>query len=461
MAYSELIKNFSRIRAYLRSFYVHGFRHRDEYTAKSARSYDNERRRIESWLGDYMSFGQDDGGRRVFLSVDSRAIPENPLYRAFRTKSFTDRDIMLHFHLLDILNHRNFTEGGEVLSITRGLSITEIMDRLSDRLADFEEDAMPDESTVRKKLREYSDLGLINVEKRGREKIYVLSRDSINLDSWDAAAAFFSETAPLGVIGSFLQDRMKEKFRKFRFKHHYILNALDSEILFTLFSVIRESRQVTLTLSRQKVTVLPLRIYIGTQTGRQYLLACSAGAFTEKSGKKIRQSSQQGSLSEIQNKTGPQLRPESQVNIRFAFYRTDLIDSIKTGEKTQVPDSLPRQLEDFCSHVWGVAGSNSLPLQHIEMTVFAGPDEGHIAQRLEREKRCGTVEKLNDSHWRFSADIYDALEILPWLRTFTGRITDLQCTDRRVTDRFRKDFASLAAMYGVNGLEGDENDAIS
>ena len=254
---------------------------------------------------------------------------------------------------------------------------------------------------------------------------------------------------------------MKEKFRKFRFKHHYILNALDSEILFTLFSAIRESRQVTLALSGQKVTVLPLRIYIGTQTGRQYLLACSAGAFTEKSGKKIRQSSQQGSLSEIQSKTGPQLRPESQVNIRFAFYRTDLIDSIKTGEKTQVPDSLPRQLEDFCSHVWGVAGSNSLPLQHIEMTVFAGPDEGHIAQRLEREKRCGTVEKLDDSHWRFSADIYDALEILPWLRTFTGRITDLQCTDRRVTDRFRKDFASLAAMYGVNGLEGDENDAIS
>ena len=77
MAYSELIKNFGRIRAYLRSFYVHGFRHRDEYTAKSARSYDNERRRIESWLGDYMSFGQDESGRRVFLSVDSRAIPEN------------------------------------------------------------------------------------------------------------------------------------------------------------------------------------------------------------------------------------------------------------------------------------------------------------------------------------------------------------------------------------------------
>ena len=42
MAYSELIKNFSRIRVYLRSFYVYGFRHRNEFTQKSARSYDND-----------------------------------------------------------------------------------------------------------------------------------------------------------------------------------------------------------------------------------------------------------------------------------------------------------------------------------------------------------------------------------------------------------------------------------
>ena len=80
MPYSELIKNFSRIREYMRQFYVYGFRRRDEYTKRSPRSYDNERRRIESWLGDYMSFRQNSDGRQVFLSVDSRAIPVNPLY---------------------------------------------------------------------------------------------------------------------------------------------------------------------------------------------------------------------------------------------------------------------------------------------------------------------------------------------------------------------------------------------
>ena len=48
MAYSELIKSFEKIRGYMRDFYVYGFKSREQYDRKSARSYDNERRRIES-----------------------------------------------------------------------------------------------------------------------------------------------------------------------------------------------------------------------------------------------------------------------------------------------------------------------------------------------------------------------------------------------------------------------------
>ena len=38
MAYSELIKDFKRIRAYLRDFYVYGFKVRSEFLEKSSRS---------------------------------------------------------------------------------------------------------------------------------------------------------------------------------------------------------------------------------------------------------------------------------------------------------------------------------------------------------------------------------------------------------------------------------------
>ena len=35
MAYSELIKNFDRIRDYMRQFYVYGFKSRNKYDKKS------------------------------------------------------------------------------------------------------------------------------------------------------------------------------------------------------------------------------------------------------------------------------------------------------------------------------------------------------------------------------------------------------------------------------------------
>ncbi len=102
--YSELIKRFDKIRDYMRDFYVYGFMSREDFKQKkSLRSYDNEKRRIESYLSDYMSFRVDEKGKAVFLSVDSSDISENPLYRAFKAKSFTKNDITLNFILLDIL----------------------------------------------------------------------------------------------------------------------------------------------------------------------------------------------------------------------------------------------------------------------------------------------------------------------------------------------------------------------
>ena len=93
MAYSELIKNFDNIRSYMKEFFIYGFKTREEYDKKSARSYDNERRRIQSYLGDFVSFRQTSSGKNMFISLDGRSVTHNPLYRAFKAKSFTNKDI--------------------------------------------------------------------------------------------------------------------------------------------------------------------------------------------------------------------------------------------------------------------------------------------------------------------------------------------------------------------------------
>ena len=72
MAYSELIKNLDTLRTYIRSFYIYGFKTRNQFFGKSPRTYDGEKRRLENYLDGYMTFRPDENGKVTFLSIDSR-----------------------------------------------------------------------------------------------------------------------------------------------------------------------------------------------------------------------------------------------------------------------------------------------------------------------------------------------------------------------------------------------------
>ena len=90
-----------------------------------------------------MQFRQTPEGKNVFISIDSRLSNHNPLYKAWKTKSFTDGDITLHFIVMDILS-----EGQE-------LSLGDIAYQVDEYLAVFGHARVFDASTIRKKLNEY------------------------------------------------------------------------------------------------------------------------------------------------------------------------------------------------------------------------------------------------------------------------------------------------------------------
>lgn len=413
MAYSELVKNFNRIRDYMREFYIYGFKSREEYTRKSARSYDDERRRIESWLGDYMGFRQNAGGKNVFISIDSRAASHNPLYKAWKTKSFTDGDITLHFILMDIF-----------ASAQKALSLTEITEQIDEYLSVFPEPKTFDVSTVRKKLNEYISEGIVLGEKQGKSMYYSWTMEKCDLDR--DILDFFSEIAPCGVIGSFLLDQVKEQDSHFSFKHHYITSAMDSEILCSVFMAIREKRSVILeTYNRHKERVseshvVPLRVMVSAQSGRQYLMAYA-----------------------------PRFR-------RILSFRTDHIASVKIGEVSERFDQMRQKLDEMQKHMWGVSTQNRWGnrMEHVEFTIRYGAGEKHIPKRLEREKRCGTVIHLDENTSRFTADVYDASELIPWIRTFICRITEIHISNEKLEEQFLED---IKAMYALYGLEDGEN----
>ena len=415
-SYSELIKNFERIRSYMREFYIYGFKSREEYSKKSTRSYDDERRRIESWLGNYMSFIRTSEGKNMFISIDSRSIHHNPFYNAWKAKSFTDGDITLHFIILDIL-----------YSPSIKYTLSEIMEQIDEKyLSDFKEPMVFDESTVRKKLKEYCENGIVAMEKVGR-KAYYHRMETIDLSDFTDAIHYFSEVAPCGVVGSFILDKVNTDSNIFTFKHHYITGAIDMGVLASLFTAMREKRIITVTnLSRRKDIpkqnrIIPLRVFISVQGGRQHLFAY---------------------LPEFNS---------------FQTYRIDYLSNVKLEEVTPRFDELRAQLDKMQTKMWGVSAKRNKwddeITEHVEFIVEINDDEQYIINRLYREKRVGTIEKLDEHTYKFSADIYDTSEIVPWIRTFICRIKHLELSNKELEKQFRKDLEAMYQMYGIGKEE--------
>ena len=107
--------------------------------------------------------------------------------------------------------------------------------------------------------------------------------------------------------------------------------------------------------------------------------------------------------------------------------------------------------DKFRENLWGVSTGVGHSLDHLEMTVRVLPGEEFIIDRLEREKRCGSVAAVDERTYKYVADVYDASEMLPWLRTFIGRVVSLECSSEYVRQRFYEDLDAMRALYGGDG----------
>ncbi len=409
MAYSELIKNFSHIREYMRRFYVYGFKSRSDFGGKSLRSYDDEKRRIESWLGNYMSFTRDENGKNMFISIDSRQVRHNPLFKAMKAASFTDKDITLHFIIFDILD----CPGTK-------LSLAQIARRIDGYLAGFENPITFDESTLRKKLKEYINLGIIKTEKQGKTLLYFRS-ETFDLQGLEDVTDFFSEVMPCGVIGSYISDRQVKHSGIFSFKHHYITRAMDSIVMYKILAAITQRQKIAIEYTagsdrykniHQPLT--PIKIYISASNGRQYLMAGSD-------------------------------------NGNISAFRLDHIKDIRPLGLSCCFDRLAEKFSGMSQYIWGANVRNDNVLESVRFTVYFSDKEEHIYNRLLREKRCGTVTRIDQNHAEFTAGVYDSREMVPWIRSFICRIDSIEFSNKELEKSFKQDLQDMYTLYGLEG----------
>ncbi len=419
--FSELIKNFEKTRDYVRDFFIYGFKVRSDFDRKSARTYDDEKRRVESWLDGFLRYDDSVRGRQVSISVDSGHVPENPLYKAFYSKSFTDNDIRLHFLIQDVLYNG------------AALTLREIVDEIDCRCG-----MLFDEQTVRNKLKEYISEGIILSEKRGKAAYFSLSPDRADeffneFDGLADAVKFFSETGEFGVVGNSILKSAGAENDLFFMKHNYIVHTLEDAVLYDILEAIEQKRTLSLrTFSAKNRSkkesenlVVPMRISASVQTGRRYLVAYIP----------------------LYN--------------RFNAFRLDYIRAVKSGGTFAGFD---RIYEKYCHNeerCFGVSfgerreNGNVAPLV---ITVKIGGGEEYILNRIIREKRCGTLEKLSDDLYALTIDAFDPVEPMHWIKTFIGRIVGIEGGNAAARELFRDDIERMDAMYNDN--KGEHNDDI-
>ena len=429
--FQELIKNFGKSRDYVRDFFVYGFKSRQDFTSgkKSARTYDDERRRITSWLGKYVEEETAEAGRtrvkNISLMMDSNLLDENPLFAVWKTKSFTDNDITLHFALFDILSDRD-----------ERLSANEIADILSSDYA-----LAVDTQMVRRKLNEYVKEGLIITEKQGKNVLYgrgltyeELPDEDTESEGLKEAVSLMQLEIPFGYVGSTVLETAGEVNETFRVKHSFPVFTLEDEILYQLLSAMKESRNVEVEIQNnrnenvQLLTGLPLKILVSIRTGRRYVA--------------MRQ----------------QLKSKDDKDNRFRFVclRLDQIKKVTEGCETEcgdIHDALERNLD----YVWGVSFSGSKTKVKLTLSVDEKYEE-FILSRLEREGKGGSVTRLDDNVFVYEKIVFDPVEMFPWLRTFIGRIIDIRfinldndmnetSENGRMRSKFLKDIKNMEQMY--------------
>lgn len=405
--FSELIKDFDKIRDYMHDFYIYGFKSRKDFSHKSSRTYDNEKRRIESYVGDYIKWNTKGKNKKVFISVDSSKISSNPLYAVWKSKSFTANDIMLHFYMIDILKY--------------GDSFT--ADELAAEIC-HKSDVCFDTQTVRIKANEYVKNELFTSSKKGKALYYGLSQVYVRDLSTDYenildAIKYYQESAPLGVVGDYILEGENKNNDIFIFKHHFLVHTLEDKVLLDILSAMMEKSSICFINESRKTgrTIeyygVPLKIFVSSATGRRFL-----------------------TIYNLNRK-------------RFVNHRLDYIKSMKTMDKYEEYDMLKEKLTANLDKCWGVSFGDNSRGATVRLKLYIDEKtEAFIIKRLLREGKGGIVERVDNNVYLYSKEVFDANEMLPWVKSFIGRILSFECTNKLVENKFYADIKRMELMYG-------------
>jgi hypothetical protein len=288
-----------------------------------------------------------------------------------------------------------------------------------------------DTGTVRNKLDEYWKNGILERQASGNKNLYSLCgtswRDTAEVsENVMEAIDFFVEAAPLGVIGSYIQDEAGRKNESFIFSDDFVAFTLDDEVLGDLLDAIGERREVTISTKRYNgsqwinntESATPIKILSSVGNGRRYVAM-----------KKDKY---------------------------LIFRELEIIDSVEPGGTSPGFYQYREELDKYLQKCWDIDsehdidtdGLKNIKTQHIQMKLSIDAQrEMQVLRRLMSEGRNGTVLAEIPNVYVYKNELWNALEIIPFVMSFAGHILSFKSDNEEAVKIFRENIEKMRTMY--------------
>ncbi|MFR8032613.1 MAG: WYL domain-containing protein [Lachnospiraceae bacterium] len=324
--------------------------------------------------------------------------------------------------------------------------------------------------TIRDCANIYRRLGVLEMKKVGRKKVWKLS--DFTMDSLLKAAEnsyqeknhqsekkfnrnvfethvrdalqFFSRAEVFGEIGTLLMERMKgragaEPYNQtpiLYFKHDYFVHAVNDYNIIDFIWVWEENKK-----SRKKKYICKIEYYKNekSNSSTELFLIPMEIRINDKDGREY-------------------VAGYNPKNRSYIFIRLDFIEKIEifVCDKKEDLETWNRDIkyvEKLLESSWGesyreeeirddILDKNQ---KHLEVLFLYNPGkEEYIWGRIDREKRNGTAEKFEDRREiKFCTDIVDLEEWYPWMRSLYTRVKQIKINEIDKTELLYKEVSAM------------------
>jgi predicted DNA-binding transcriptional regulator YafY len=204
----------------------------------------------------------------------------------------------------------------------------------------------------------------------------------------------------------------------FIYRQIFFSQILDDEVLVLIFRAIRDKRSVVLNIvntkssREEKNSVIPLMILSNARTGRRYI-----GIFSLRKNK-------------------------------FSTLRLDYVKDVEFGGIYPGYDVIRDKYRALMKYSFSIMNKTSEGLKSLRVLLSIDENsEQYVIGRIKREGRHGVLNRVMDNVFEYTIDVPDTLEMVPWLRTFIGRIIEIDGTEAWVISQFKKDIETMMSMY--------------